>query len=82
MLVFNEYLSRIKGANFCQVLKIKAFIQVKFFITSGNQKCKGAAPNLRSRARFKILSIMSEKIKDLIKYIVRVEKIKREEPIL
>lgn len=38
------------GATFCQVIKIKLFIQVEPSITPGNQKWKGAAPNLIRRA--------------------------------
>jgi len=35
----------IIGASFCHVIKIILFIQSKFSITFGNQKCNGAAPN-------------------------------------
>lgn len=39
-----QYDKIIKGANFCQVIKIKFDIQFKPSITLGNQKWKGAAP--------------------------------------
>jgi hypothetical protein len=37
------------GAIFCQVIKIKLFIQLIPSITPGNQKWKGAAPLFRRR---------------------------------
>lgn len=40
-----------KGEIFCQVNKIKELIQFKPSITSGNQKCNGAIPNLVLKAK-------------------------------
>jgi len=35
----------IIGAIFCQVINIAAEIQLRLFITEGNQKCMGANPS-------------------------------------
>lgn len=43
------------GVIFCHVSKIKQLIQVKFFITSGNQKWKGAAPSFINKAESMII---------------------------
>lgn len=47
------------GKIFCQVLKIKQFIQLNPFIVLGNQKWKGAAPNFINNLIFikKIIDI-------------------------
>lgn len=42
--MFKQKDSRIIGAIFCQVIKIKLLIQFKPSITFGNQKWKGATP--------------------------------------
>lgn len=44
----------IKGEIFCHVRSTKELIQFNPSITSGNQKCKGAIPNLVKRARLTI----------------------------
>lgn len=43
--------SREKGASFCQVDKIKPVIRSSPWRTSGSQKCTGARPSLRARAK-------------------------------
>jgi hypothetical protein len=43
-VVFKQKESKIIGAIFCQVIKIKLFIQFRPSITFGNQKWKGATP--------------------------------------
>ena len=40
-----------KGEIFCQVNKTREFTQFNPSITSGNQKCRGAIPNLVARAK-------------------------------
>lgn len=40
----------INGANFCQVNRVKVFIQFNPSIKFGSQKCKGAAPNFKHMA--------------------------------
>lgn len=42
--IFKQYESRIIGAIFCQVIRIKLLFHDKPSITLGNQKWKGAAP--------------------------------------
>lgn len=49
------YMTRIIGAIFCHVNKIKQFIQFKPSITSGNQKWNGAAPILVNSDEFNII---------------------------
>jgi len=50
--ILNEiFLSKYKGAIFCQVNKIKHWIQLHVSVTCGNQKWKGTAPALIRRAR-------------------------------
>lgn len=43
------YLIRIKGASFCQVIRIAKFVQLKPSATPGNQKWNGAAPVFSKR---------------------------------
>ena len=47
-LKFKQYEIIIRGAIFCQVIKIKFLCQFNPSITLGNQKWKGAAPLLIS----------------------------------
>ena len=42
------YLISVRGANFCHLIDNRQFIQFIPSITSGIQKCKGAAPSLRA----------------------------------
>ena len=41
------YLISVRGANFCHLINNRQFVQFIPSITSGIQKCMGAAPNLR-----------------------------------
>jgi len=45
------WLRRIKGASFCQVDKISPVMRSKPWSTSGSQKCTGARPIFKARAR-------------------------------
>lgn len=45
-----KYEINIRGAIFCQVIKVNELIQVKPSITVGNQKWKGAAPLFNNKA--------------------------------
>ena len=58
-LKFRQYEHNIKGAIFCQVIKIKLFHQLSPSITPGNQKWKGAAPLFKSK---------EDKIANVIKF--------------
>lgn len=42
--LYSMYLSNISGAIFCHVSKIRQIFQLEFFMTWGNQKCKGGTP--------------------------------------
>lgn len=58
-LKFKQYEHNIKGAIFCQVIKIRLFHQLSPSITPGNQKWKGAAPLFKSK---------EDKIANVIKF--------------
>lgn len=62
---FKQKDSRIMGAIFCQVIKIKLFIQFNPSITFGNQKWKGATPlfsiNEEEKIIFRIFFLLSKK---------------------
>jgi len=55
---FREKDKIIKGAIFCQVIKIKLFIQFKPSITLGNQKWNGATPlfNINVEENIKLIN--------------------------
>lgn len=63
------------GKIFCQVLKIKQFIQFSPFIVLGNQKWKGAAPNFIKRLIFIIkiiiVLLMGVKLNHFVKEIIK-----------
>ena len=42
------YLISVRGANFCHLINNRQFVQFIPSMTSGIQKCKGAAPSLRA----------------------------------
>lgn len=46
--------SKAKGASFCQVDRIRPVTKSRPCSTSGSQKCTGASPNLRARAKVAI----------------------------
>jgi len=58
------YEINIKGAIFCQVIKIKLLIQLSPSITPGNQKWKGAAP---------LFSNKVDKINKLLKLLLIIQ---------
>lgn len=67
-----QKVNKIKGAIFCQVIKIKLFIQFKPSITLGNQKWKGAIPLfiIKEEAKIKLikLNFKSESFHSIKKY--------------
>ena len=70
------FIIKIIGAIFCHVNKIKEFIQFKPSITSGNQKWKGAAPNLVSNAEFIIIikvELIFREINSIFNNIIIIE---------
>lgn len=44
---------KIRGANFCHVIRIKEFSHEILCIIPGNQKCRGAAPNFNLNVKIK-----------------------------
>ena len=69
------YDNKYKGAIFCKVINITHWIHLKPFITWGNQKWKGAAPNLISKA-------VDIKIKDFVDSVnIMAPKIMKAEPM-
>ena len=48
--ILSLYDIKMNGAIFCQVIKIRQFLQLNPSITPGNQKWKGAAPIFIKRA--------------------------------
>ena len=75
-------LIRTNGPTFCHVLRIRALIHESPAITLGNQKCKGAAPNLINKANLIISTITPVKVFDSIRCIVKAEKIITDDPTL
>lgn len=59
------------GKIFCQVLRIKQFIQFNPFIVLGNQKWKGAAPNFINSLIFIIKIIIILLIEVKLNHLVR-----------
>jgi len=41
-----EYVIKVRGATFCQVIRVKDLIQGTLRLTTRNQACRGAAPIL------------------------------------
>lgn len=54
---------RIKGANFCQVERISPVVKSSPWSTSGSQKCMGASPILRARAKVSVMAGKACKLK-------------------
>lgn len=80
MLKFIQYEIKNKGAIFCQVIKIKAFIQDNPSIISGNQKWKGAVPLFKNRVERIIFSekfwkTLQFKLKNRYKLIIENKRI-------
>lgn len=58
-MIILEFINAIirRGANFCQVSNKKRVNQAIFFVILGNQKCRGAPPNLSVKEKITRIEI-------------------------
>jgi len=57
--MFEKAVIKNNGAIFCQVSKINIKFHFIFFVICGNQKCRGATPIFRARAKKIIMELKS-----------------------
>lgn len=74
-------IKRIRGATFCQVKMINAWIHSRLTITWGNQKCSGAIPAFMSKEAVNKISVLSKEINSWIKVFAEAVKIIKIEAI-
>jgi len=67
-----RYLIRDKGAIFCHVRIKMQSLQLEFFITCGNQKCKGGIPAFSTSAISITVLVISIKLEKKITLLERL----------